>query len=123
MSTTIERQVATTATVAQTITLGSFLKSHRGNFGPSAQALTSTTGFSETVIRSVDAGCHDLDLDSLARLIEAYKSLTLMGSGRWVGSTNSTDRHNLVLLTGLLWYALRSAQRLSKSGKMHTSFA
>lgn len=79
----IERQVARTATVAQTTTLGSLLQSHRVNFGPSMKTLASTTGFSDNVIRSVEAGRHDLDLNSLTRLIEAYNPPTLVGSGRW----------------------------------------
>ncbi len=83
MSQTTERQLATTATFAQTITLGSLLQSHRVNSGHSVQTLASRTGLSATAIRSVEAGRHDLGLDSLARLIEAYKPPTLIGSGRW----------------------------------------
>ncbi len=83
MSTTIHRDFAAHTPSLKTSTLGSLLRSHRTTSGASLKDLASESGFSEVVIESVEAGQHDLDLDSLVVLIEAFEPPTLRGSGRF----------------------------------------
>lgn len=80
MSTIIDSEIVTSGTGVQTSTLGSLLQSHRVAIGSTLQELSTTTGLPMPVIESVEAGDHDLDIEALAGLIEAYAPPTLVGS-------------------------------------------